>query len=99
MLPSLDICLFEVNDSWLRDRQIKSLKMMKPDWRYLTCASVGFSCPRMLEYKEWRAKYGQSKGVGKDEGCMISQHKMLSVGKVKSYGSVTCIQNSAGLGS
>ena len=91
MLPSLDICLFEVNDTWLKERQIKALKMMKPDWRYLTAASIGFSCPRLLEFKEWRAKYGQSKGVGKDEGCMISQHKMLSIGKVKSYGSVTCI--------
>ena len=72
--------------------------MMKPDWRYLNCASIGFSCPRKLETKEWRAKYGQSRGVGKDEGQTISQHKLLSIGKVKSYGSITCIQNSAGIG-
>ena len=28
----------------------------------------------------------------------MSQHKQLSVGKVKSYGSITCVQTTAGLG-
>jgi len=54
MLPSLDFCLFKIDSAWLKDRHIQPLKIMKPDWRYLTCASIGFSCPRLLEYAEWR---------------------------------------------
>ena len=71
---------------------------MKPDWRYLTVATIGYSSPRLYDFKEWRAKYGQSRGVGKDEGAILNSHKSLSIGKVKSYGSITCIQTSAGLG-
>jgi len=98
MITSLDICMYHIDDAFVRDRQIKPLKIMKPDWRYLTCATIGFSCPRMYDFKEWRAKYGASRGVGKDEGAILNQHKSLSIGKVKSYGSITCIQTSAGLG-
>lgn len=98
MLPSLDICLYHIEDQFVKDRSIKPLRIMKPDWRYLTCAHIGFSNPRMYDYKEWKAKYGQSRGVGKDEGAILNQHKALSIGRVKSYGSITCIQSSAGLG-
>ena len=96
MIPSLDICLYHINDNFVKDRAIRPLKIMKPDWRYLTCASIGYSCPRLYDFKEWRAKYGASRGVGKDEGAILSQHKALSIGRVKSYGSITCIQTSAG---
>lgn len=72
MLPSLDICLFAIDSAWLKDRDISPLKIMKPDWRYLTAASIGFSCPRVLEFKEWRQKYGQSRGVCKDESNMLN---------------------------
>lgn len=34
----------------------------------------------------------------REEGAILNQHKQLSVGKVKSYGSITCIQTTAGLG-
>lgn len=71
---------------------------MKPDWRYLTCASVGFSNPRILDYHTWRARYGCSKNVGKDENGMLNTNKVVSLGRVKSYGSVTCIINCVGLG-
>jgi len=72
--------------------------MMKPDWRYLNVASIGFCCPRALPFRAWRTKYGQSRGVPREEGAFMSQHKQLCIGKVKSYGSVTCIQTTAGLG-
>ena len=58
MMPSLDICLFDISSAWLKDRQIRGLRMMKPDWRYLTVATIGYSCPRSLQFKEWRNKYG-----------------------------------------
>lgn len=90
-IPSLDICLYHIDDNFIKDRAIKPLKIMKPDWRYLTVATIGFSCPRLYDFKEWRAKYGQSRGVGKDESAILNQHKALSIGKVKSYGSITCI--------
>lgn len=54
MLPSLDFCLFNIEALWLRERNIAPLKIMKPDWRYLTCGSIGYSCPRVLEFNEWR---------------------------------------------
>ena len=75
MTPSLDICLFNIDSNWLKDRQIRGLRMMKPDWRYLNMATIGFSCPRSLQFKEWRTKYGQTRGQSRSEGAILSQHK------------------------
>ena len=98
MLPSLDICLYSIDNLWLKERQITPIKIMKPDWRYLNCVSIGFSCPRYLQNTDWKQKYGQSKGVPKDESIFFNQHKTLSVGRVKAYGPNTCIQSNAGVG-
>ena len=98
MLPSLDICLYEISNQWLKERNIPPCKIMKPDWRYLNCVSIGFTSPQVSDVNHWRQKYGQSKGVPKDESHLIGYHKTLSVGKVKSYGSNTCIQSSVGQG-
>jgi len=58
MNPSLDICLFHVDPNFLKERDIKVMRIMKPDWRYLTTATIGFSCPRAMDFKDWRSKYG-----------------------------------------
>ncbi len=46
-----------------------------------------------------RNKYGCSKNVTKNEWQLLTPNKLCSFGKVKSYGSVTTVINSLGLGS
>ena len=58
MVPSLDVSLYQINNSWLKERNVNPIKIMKPDWRYLTCVSVGFINPRIIELKDWKIKYG-----------------------------------------
>ena len=73
---------------------------MKPDSRYTNMCSIGYSLPQTdLDLREYRTKYGQSKGISKNENLMVSPHKTASFGKVKSYGSITTILNSLGCGS
>ena len=72
MIPSLDVCLYHINTAWLRERNINPIKIMKPDWRYLTCASIGFINPKVYEIKDWKIKYGSSNGVPRDESLLVS---------------------------
>ncbi|CDW89156.1 UNKNOWN [Stylonychia lemnae] len=100
MIPSLDMAIFDIDQQFLKDRQIKVIDYMKPDSRYQTMVSIGFSTPIPdQDIREYKIKYGCSKGVSKNENLMISMHKTASFGKVKSYGSVTTVVNSAGVGS
>ena len=72
---------------------------MKPDSRYTCIASIGFNLPQHeLDQREYRTKYGCSKGISKNENLILSLHKCVSLGKVKSYGSITTIINSLGQG-
>ena len=60
MLPILDVTLFTINNNWLKQRNINPVKIMKPDWRYLACVSVGFINPRIIELGDWKIRYGQT---------------------------------------
>jgi hypothetical protein len=73
---------------------------MKPDSRYLNMVSIGFSVPRtdFSDIREYRNKYGCSKGVTRNETLVLSANKCASLGKVKSYGSITSVINCVGLG-
>jgi len=62
-------------------------------------ASIGFNQPIVLENGDWRKRYSCSKSVSKDERLTVNQHKSISYGRVKSYGSVTTIVNSLSQGS
>ena len=99
LTPSLDFALYDIDNDWLKSRQIKAIKFAKPDSRYLSMASIGFSQPGVLEGGEWRKRYSSSKSVSKDERLTINSHKSISYGRVKSYGSITTVINSLGQGS
>jgi hypothetical protein len=58
VVPSLDFCLYKIDNKWLKDRQIAPVRIMKPDWRFLNCATIGFSCPQLFDATTWRQKYG-----------------------------------------
>ena len=62
--------------------------------------SIGFNLPRsdFSDLRDYKNKYGCSKGVTRNENLCISPNKCASFGKVKSYGSITTIQNSVALG-
>ena len=45
MLPSLDMAVFEVDQRFLKERQIKAIETMKPDSRYVNMVSIGFNLP------------------------------------------------------
>jgi hypothetical protein len=55
--------------------------------------TVGFNSPAELDFKDWRQRYGCSKGVPKNESLTINIDKSVSIGRVKSYGSITSIVN------
>ena len=98
LLPSLDTCLFDVDPRFLKERDIKAIDTAKPDSRFTNMVSIGFSLPRseLLDMREYKNKYGCSRGVTRDENLVISPNKCASFGRVKSYGSVTTIVNCLG---
>ena len=55
--PSLDMAMYEIDNLWLKEKQIKSIKFCKPDSRYMSMGTIGFSQPRILENSEWRKRY------------------------------------------
>jgi hypothetical protein len=69
---------------------------MKPDSRYHNMAAIGYCMPEEVEFKKWKKRYGVSKAVSRNENLMLSRNKLLSLGKVKSYGSVTTVVCSSG---
>ena len=93
------MAVFEIDNEWLKQKQIKPIKFCKPDSRYMSMAAIGFSQPRVLENSEWRKRYSQSKFVSKDERLTVNGHKSISFGRVKSYGSIVTVMNSLGQGS
>ena len=99
MLPSLDMAVFDIDQQFLKSRQIKALDTMRQDSRYVNFASIGFSIPHSgIDFRDYRLKYGQSQGISKNENLMTSLHKCASLGRVKSYGSITTVVNSVGVG-
>ena len=100
VLPSLDLVIFDIDNKFLKEREIKAIDTMKPDSRYLHMVAIGHSLPRLdyAELKDYRNKYGCSKGVTRNENLVISPNKCASFGKVKSYGSITTVINSVGQG-
>ena len=101
VFPSLDFTVLDIPDQeFLRRRQIKGLVTAPPDSRYLNCVSVGFSVPLPAQHPSHQHKvtYACSMGVTKTPFLLLSPNKALSLGRVKSYGSITTIVNSAGLG-
>ncbi len=100
MLPSLDMAVYDIDQNFLKEREIKAIDTMKPDSRYTNMLSIGFSIPRKeyLERGDYKNKYGCSKGVTKNETLLISPNKCVSYGKVKSYGSITTLVNCVGSG-
>ena len=74
---------------------------MKPDSRYTNMLSIGYSLPKSeyTEIRDYKNKYGCSKGVTKNENLVLSPNKCVSYGRVKSYGSITTLVNSVGSGS
>jgi len=99
MFPSLDMVVFNIDKQFLKASKIKVVDLMKPDSRFLTMASIGYSQPKELDYKEWRHKYGCSRNVSRVESVTVNPNKAVSLGKVKSYGSITTVINSVGQGS
>jgi len=71
---------------------------MRPDHRYCTVATIGYNLPVKRGDKEYSVKYGASKIIPKSDEELLNPHKSVSVGRVKSYGSITAILNSAGVG-
>ena len=57
LFPSLDMAMYNLDQDWLKKRQIKAIKFCKPDSRYLSMGAIGFSQPRVLENSEWRKRY------------------------------------------
>jgi hypothetical protein len=57
LTPSLDFGMYDIDQDFLKTRQIKAIKFAKPDSRYLSCASIGFNEPSVLENGEWRKRY------------------------------------------
>jgi hypothetical protein len=72
----------------------------KPDSRYTRLFSLGFSLPRadFRDLREYKNKYGCSRGVTRNETLVLSVNKAVSLGVVRSYGSITTVVNSAGTG-
>jgi hypothetical protein len=102
LFPSLDFTVLDIPDQdFLRSRQLKGLETAPPDPRYLSCVSVTFSVPLpATPHTTFAHKltYACSKGVTKNPWLLLSPNKSLSLGRVKSYGSVTTVITSAGLG-
>ena len=99
VFPSLDMAVFDVDQPFLKERQIKALDTMKPDSRYLNMVSIGFTLPQNnMDPRDHKTKYGCSKGISRNESLMLSLNKCASFGKVKSYGSITTVVNSVGTG-
>ena len=87
---------------FLKERGIKQVETCsKPDSRYTNMLSIGYSLPKQSgidDFKDYRNKYGCSRGVTRNEHLVLSPNKCASFGKVKSYGSITTVVNSVGLG-
>lgn len=43
MFPSLDMVVFNIDKQFLKASKIKVVDLMKPDSRFLTMASIGYS--------------------------------------------------------
>ena len=98
VFPSVDIAFSDISPNYLSQKSIGSIRCIKPDHSYWDFAMIGYQEPYDLDFQDYKHIYGCSKWVTKDSNHFINKDKSLSLGKVRSYGAITTVTCSAGLG-
>ena len=98
VFPSVDIAFSDISPNYLSSKKIGHIKIMSPDHSYWDFGLIGFQEPYEIDFNDYKYIYGWSKCVIRDSNHFINSDKSLSIGKVRSYGAITTVTWSAGIG-